>query len=1324
MPTGAVTVGGLVINMAADTAQLKSDMAEGARVVDTSAKTMINSMTGVTESSDRATDAGARMVRQLREEIATFGMTSEQLMQYKANLNGVGGEVESLMGRLNQMKAAQAGFTDQLAASEAQATQRIRDMVAASMAEVSALNDVAAATQSVTSAQAAAASTGRSLAETQRLQALNMQGVAASMKSMQEGTVAMSNDAQRILAQYDPLGAKLRSLQSDMAILRKEMGNSVDPAAIKAFQGLEDEIAKTQALMARAAAQANALGMSTSQLTQTQTTLIDRFRDQAATIGMSRSQLMAYQAAQAGVTEQTKDAIAKVKAHEDAIKAAAKAKEEERNQTNMMADALKLLSAGYAALKIGEFIKDSTMLAARYETLDVVMGVVGRTAGYTKTQMDAAAESVARQGITMTESRNSVIKLVQAHVDLANASALARIAQDAAVIGNINSSEAFERLVNGVARGNVLILRNIGINVNLQAAYQQMAESLGKSTAELTENERVQARLNAVLERGTDIAGTYEAAMDTASKQITSMKRYTEDLKTTFGQVFTETLTIGVMALTDGLKDANGNVSELAKNNQLEEWGRNLTTLFVGIANAISNAGTAMSKVGLFAAHQGAEQAINDKYKVQIAELNKKRGFFDFGATPGVDKLIAARNAELAEENATYVAAQAQASQSFDQFERAAQARMAARQAKQKADAEERLKIDQDYAARATALLIANANKSVEVQQAAQARLAKEVYQGTPTYRDSEGREPKAKVDQADNTRMQDHLQRIQQAAAAEKQETEYLMKLDDMRHKAGELSDAEFYANRRMNLDLLAGIEIAMYDKELVALRAHHSSTEAEEAKTQKAINDILDKQHAVRRKYIFDQLTDEDEARLREKAQYDDIVKATLNAGATSIKGLDDQIAKQREHNAEIGKTKEQIELAKQAQVDAATKQLQSDADYLRDGLAKWGLDEKSEAVIRIRLNNLDSEIEKRRTLAGLFAVGADAEAGAKAAADLAKYLDPTKAQKFGSALKGSLSEAAKSMVDLTSALMKYGTEQTKNDKARHDAEIARKNGKTTEVEYLAQIQQINARSTQEQLASYGDMASAAAGFFDKSSRGYKALQTASEVMHAAELAMNLASIGPAMAAGAAQFFAQSGWGGFAGVAAMAAVIAGFGVAVSGGGQNVSQQRQAEQGTGTVLGDKSAKSDSLNRAIQLTAANSSTQINYLSSMNAALQSIQANITNFASTLLRTTDVSNPNVNLNTNNGGATTLVKLAALGPLGPLATSLMPSFVNNWVGKAATAIFGGKQSLNDSGFTIGKESLASALASGVNGEPTLTSIRQGAGSGTAGTTPKQKT
>jgi hypothetical protein len=1314
MPSGAVTVGGLVINLAAETSQLKTDIAEGARTVDAGAKSMINSMAGITESSDRATDAGARMVRQLKEEIATFGMSGEEMLKYKANLNGVGGEVEALMGRLNQMKAAQSGFTDQLAASEAAATQRIREMVAASMSEVAALNDVAVATQAASNATVTATRVGTDFADSQRLQMLNMQGVAASMKAVQDGTVALSAETQRIMAQYDPLGAKLRALQADQALLRKEMGNSVDPAVMKAFQGLEDAIGKTQAQMARAAAQSAAMGGSNAQLTQTQTQLIDRFRDQAATIGMSRSQLMAYQAAQLGVTAQTKDAIAAVKAHEDAIKAAAEAKEKERSATTMMGDALKLLAAGYAAMKIGDFIKDSTMLAARYETLDVVMGVVGRTAGYTKTQMDAAAEGVAKQGITMTESRNSVIKLVQAHVDLANASALARIAQDAAVIGNINSSEAFDRLVNGVARGNVLILRNIGINVNLQAAYAQMADSLGKSTRELTENERVQARLNAVLERGTDIAGTYEAAMDTASKQITSMKRYTEDLKTTFGEVFSETLTIGVMALTDELRDANGEVSELAKNGQLQEWGRDLTTVFVGVANAIDNILNGAKMAGVWAAHQSAAGDINAKYDKMSATAPRRNTLSEQVAQQA--EIERQRQAALATEREQYEAAQVSLAGQFDRFQRAADVRMAARLSKHKADADERLKVDQDYAARAAALLIANANKSIEVQQAAQTKLAKEVYQGTPNFRDTEGRESKPKVDQADNTRMQDRLARIQEEAKADKEQVEQQMKLDDMRHRAGETLDAEYYATRRENLALLGKIETNMYAQQLTELRAHHNSTQAEEAKNQKAIHDIIDKQTAADNKVFFDQQAEDEAERIRQKSLYDNTLKAINSVGNAEVKSLNAAIAKQREHNAEIGKSKEQIELTRQAQVAAQSSDMEREAQSI-DALLNQSelqgiLVGQDRDFYAARLAYLNSEIAKRKELSGLYATGADAEAGAKAAADLDKYLDPAKAKEFGNALKGSLGAAANSMIALTSAMQKYGKEQEKISKERDDAELARKTGMKTQAQYLDAISELNKRNTKEQLSSYGNMASAAAGFFDEHSRGYQALTTMSQVFHAAELAMTMAELVPKAISAVLTQGQGDPYTAFGRMAAMGALVAGLGVAIGGmGGSNVAADRQKAQGTGSVLGDSDAKSDSIKRSLDSIEKNTYQGLAISSSMLATLHSIDTNISSFAGHLLGSTDITNPTVgNLShgygTSNVGAADMTLTGAevgsyFGPVGTAVgavvgyiASKIPVFQNIF-----TSIMGGKQSVSDSGFGMDAASLGSIFGNGAH-------------------------
>ncbi len=54
----------------------------------------------------------------------------------------------------------------------------------------------------------------------------------------------------------------------------------------------------------------------------------------------------------------------------------------------------KPLAGVFAGFSLASFIKDSTMLAARYETMGIVMRVAGNNAGYTSDQMQAYARSL------------------------------------------------------------------------------------------------------------------------------------------------------------------------------------------------------------------------------------------------------------------------------------------------------------------------------------------------------------------------------------------------------------------------------------------------------------------------------------------------------------------------------------------------------------------------------------------------------------------------------------------------------------------------------------------------------------------------------------------------------------------------------------------------------------------------------------------------------------------------------------------------------------------------------------------------------------------
>lgn len=313
-----------------------------------------------------------------------------------------------------------------------------------------------------------------------------------------------------------------------------------------------------------------------------------RLKEQADTLGMSRIQIEQYKAAQLDLNTQQR---ASVRASLEQIEAHERLTQSTARGTSATLDFM-MAMAGYdvirsAASALVDYAKEATLLATRHETLGVVMTVVGRNAGYTAGEMAMHAEGVRKMGITMVQSRESVVKMAQANIDLGKATELARVAQDAAVIGNTNSSEALGRLIYGIQSAQTDVLRTIGINVNFENSYKTLAKEIGKTTEQLTESEKAQSRANTVLEAGTRIAGTYEAAMGTAGKQMSSLARYAEDLKVLRGEIFNEALVIAVSNYTDALKGSNTEARRLADNKAFKQWGREIIETFAFVGDSV-----------------------------------------------------------------------------------------------------------------------------------------------------------------------------------------------------------------------------------------------------------------------------------------------------------------------------------------------------------------------------------------------------------------------------------------------------------------------------------------------------------------------------------------------------------------------------------------------------------------------------------------------------------------------------------------------------------------------------------------------------------------
>jgi hypothetical protein len=188
------------------------------------------------------------------------------------------------------------------------------------------------------------------------------------------------------------------------------------------------------------------------------------------------------------------------------------------------------------AASLKQLGKSAVFSAGRINQMTSVLNMLGQKLGYTAVQMEGFTEAIRKKGIEMGIAQNTLQEFIRYEMDLTKSTQLARVAQDAAVMSNSNSSETLQRLIYGIARQNSLILRNAGIQVMAGQAIDQYATSLGKSAQALTTTERTQAVLNAVLKEGIKIEGAYEKSLEEPLKKLGSLVRVYDDISLALGQ--------------------------------------------------------------------------------------------------------------------------------------------------------------------------------------------------------------------------------------------------------------------------------------------------------------------------------------------------------------------------------------------------------------------------------------------------------------------------------------------------------------------------------------------------------------------------------------------------------------------------------------------------------------------------------------------------------------------------------------------------------------------------------------------------------------------
>lgn len=357
------------------------------------------------------------------------------------------------------------------------------------------------------------------------------------------------------------------------------------------------------------------------------------------------------------------------------------------------------------------------------------------------------------------------------------------------------------------------------------------------------------------------------------------------------------------------------------------------------------------------------------------------------------------------------------------------------------------------------------------------------------------------------------------------------------------------------------------------------------------------------------------EDKFATQNKAE--EVAEKSAKSAQEELKVIEDQIAafgkiKGSIQESEIARLNEQLTVAKGI-----------------DGNDKLIKSLEAEIATREKLK------EKTRELAGLKENSKDLKDAQKLMDDL---LNPAKVDSWENSMSKGLKGVAKGFVDLSKALDKYEAKQSTISKHRDNYNKMVKEGTTSEIALANYKSEIEQKEFEYKLASYGEMADAAKGFFEEGSKGYRTLDGISKVVHAAQLARNLVEMGQLAVKAVMNQASGDPYSAWARMGAMAAAMAALGFAVGGGfnkssGGVSAADMQKAQGSGqrmdastgkyvadgmSVFGDITAKSESITKSLELLKSSYDKLYPVNQGMLKALKNIESSMSGLTNLVVR----------------------------------------------------------------------------------------------------------
>ena len=226
-------------------------------------------------------------------------------------------------------------------------------------------------------------------------------------------------------------------------------------------------------------------------------------------------------------------------------------------------------AAVYAVKKAMDIAFDLTRQAGKVAGLERGFDNLGKKLGFTSDSLGKLRKAVngTVDDMALMEQANNAMMLGVVSSD----EEMAQLFDTAQRLGQalgVDTKDAVNSLVTGMGRQSKLMLDNLGIMVNMEDAYETYAESLGKTTEELTDAEKKTAFNNATLEESQRLVSQLgDETLDNSSK-MAQMTTALSNASVSLGEALAPAVIIAAEAIT---ALANAMAKLFTWNDRLEE---------------------------------------------------------------------------------------------------------------------------------------------------------------------------------------------------------------------------------------------------------------------------------------------------------------------------------------------------------------------------------------------------------------------------------------------------------------------------------------------------------------------------------------------------------------------------------------------------------------------------------------------------------------------------------------------------------------------------------------------------------------------------------